>query len=148
MYNIEEMPKSRVIYMRKIGAYGEENYGLMQAFKKWAKDNGLFTEASVILGISHDDPNITPPESCRYDVCMIVGDDYEITDFNIKEAKLPGGKYAVFTIEHTPEEIKKAWEEVFFKLLQKPDFSRPIIERYAKAMVNNNLCEICVPVLS
>lgn len=148
-YKIEEMPTGRVVYMRRIGPYGAGNYALMEKFKEWAKANGLFTKSAVILGISQDNPETTPPENCRYDVCIVVEDDYAITDANVNEAELPGGRYAIFTIAHTAEAVQKAWGEIFSQLSaqgQQPDLARPILERYIPAMIDKHLCEICVPI--
>ena len=148
-YQIEEMSKSRIAYMRRVGPYGADNYALMKKFKEWAKANGLFTASAVILGISQDDPAVTPPENCRYDVGIIVPEYFETTDADVDVAGLPGGRYAVFTIEHTAEAIQEAWSEIFVQLSaqgQQPDISRPILERYIPAMVDKRLCEICVPV--
>jgi DNA gyrase inhibitor GyrI len=149
IFKIEEMPTSRIVYMRQVGPYGANNYALMAKFKEWAGTKGLFTKSSVILGISHDNPQITPPEICRYDVCMVITDGYTIADNRVNEAKLSGGKYAVFTIPHTAEAVRKAWSEIFPQLQTRGlqlNASRPIIERYIPAMVDNHLCEICVPV--
>lgn len=148
-YQIEEMSKSRIAYMRRVGPYGEGNYALMKKFKEWAKVNGLFTESAVILGISQDNPAATPPENCRYDVGIVVSKHFEANNTDVNVAELSGGKYAVFTIDHTAEAIQKAWSEIFIQLLaenQQPDVSRPILERYIPAMIDKHLCEICVPV--
>ena len=148
-YQIEEMPKSRIAYMRRVGSYGVDNYALMKKFKKWAKANGLFTASAVILGISQDNPATTPPENCRYDVGIVITQQLATTDANVNIAELPGGRYAVFTIEHTAEVIQKAWGAIFVQLSaqgQQIDVSRPILERYIPAMIDKHLCEICVPV--
>lgn len=148
-YQIEEMPKSRIAYMWRVGPYGADNYALMKKFKEWAKANGLFTASAVILGISQDNPAITPPEQCRYDVGVVVSEQFTTTDTDVDVAALPGGRYAVFTIDHTEEAIQKAWSDIFVQLLaenQQPDVSRPILERYIPAMIDKHLCEICVPV--
>lgn len=148
-YQIEEMSKSRIAYMRRVGPYGAGNYVLMKKFKEWAKGNGLFTESANILGISQDNPTVTPPENCRYDVGIVVSEHFTTTDTDLSLAELPGGRYAVFTIDHTAEAIQKAWSEIFIQLSaqgQQPDVSRPILERYIPAMIDNHLCEICVPV--
>jgi DNA gyrase inhibitor GyrI len=148
-YQIEQMSKSRIAYMRRVGPYGEGNYALMKKFKEWAKANGLFTASAVILGISQDNPAVTPLENCRYDVGIIVSKSFKTTDTDVNVAELPGGKYAVFTIDHTAEAIQKAWGEIFVRLSaqgRQPDVSRPILERYIPAMIDNHLCEICVPV--
>ncbi|MCM1566666.1 MAG: DNA gyrase inhibitor [Dehalobacter sp. 4CP] len=148
-YQLQEMPANRIAYMRRVGPYGVQNYTLMEKFKVWVKANGLFTKSAIILGISRDNPETTPSESCRYDVCIVVADDYTITDAGVNEAKLPGGRYAVFTVAHTAEAVQEAWSEIFSELSakgQQPDVSRPILERYIPAMIDNHLCEICVPI--
>jgi len=148
-FNIEEMPKSRIAYIRQVGPYGAGNYALMEKLKDWAKSNDLFTDSAIILGISQDDPVTTTPENCRYDACVVISDDFEITDSSVSEAELPGGRYAVFTIPHTAEAVQNAWSEVFSQLADagcQLDVSRPILERYIPAMVKKHLCEICVPI--
>lgn len=148
-YQIEEMSKNRIAYMRRVGPYGEGNYALMKKFKGWAKANGLFTKSAVILGISQDNPATTTPEQCRYDVGVVVSEQFTTTDTDVDVAELSGGRYAVFTINHTAEAIEKAWGEIFVQLSsqgQQPDVSRPILERYIPAMIDKHLCEICVPV--
>jgi len=148
-YQIEEMSKSRIAYMRRVGPYGADNYALMKKFKEWAKANSLFTASAVILGISQDNPAITPPERCHYDVGVVVSEQFTTTDTDVDVAELSGGRYAVFTIDHTAEAIQKAWGEIFVRLSaqgQQPDVSRPILERYIPAMIDKHLCEICVPV--
>ena len=148
-YQIEEMSKSRIAYMRRVGPYGAGNYALMKKFKEWAKANGLFIASAVILGISQDNPAVTPPESCRYDVGIVIPKQFTTTDTDVDVAELSGGRYAVFTIDHTAEAIQKAWGEIFVQLSaqgQQPDVSRPILERYISAMIDKHLCEICVPV--
>ncbi|MGW8113984.1 AraC family transcriptional regulator [Caproicibacterium sp. NSD3] len=148
-YQIEEMSKSRIAYMRRVGPYGADNYALMKKFKEWAKANGLFTASAVILGISQDNPAVTPPESCRYDVGIVIPEQFTTTDTDVNVAELSGGKYAVFTIDHTAEAIQKAWGEIFVQLSaqgQQPDVSHPILERYISTMIDKHLCEICVPV--
>jgi DNA gyrase inhibitor GyrI len=148
-YRIEEMSKNRIAYMRRVGPYGAGNYALMKKFKEWAKTNGLFAASAVILGISQDNPSITPPENCRYDVGIVISEDFTTTDTDVNVAELSGGKYAVFTIEHTAEAIQKAWGEIFVQLSaesQQPDISRPILERYIPAIIDKHLCEICVPI--
>ena len=144
---IENVPKYRIAYMRQIGPYGPTNIQTMQKLKNWAKENKLFPKFSIILGISWDNPEITPPENCRYDAGIIISNDYKIDD-SVEESELVGGKYAIFKVEHTAEDIQKAWSEIF-SMLQNSDFQiddRPIFERYIDEMVSNHFCEICVPI--
>jgi DNA gyrase inhibitor len=147
---IENTPAYRIAYIRHIGSYGADNVKTMEELKSWAKTNFLFNEESVIMGIAQDNPETTKPEDCRYDTCIVVSSDYSIPDDgHVREGSIIGGRYAVFKVSHTAEAVQKAWSDIFPELLKqglKFDDTRPIIERYAVKMVNNHLCEICVPI--
>ena len=148
-YQIEHMTAGRAMSMRHTGPYGPGNHALMKTFKEWVRANGLFTDSAVILGISQDDPRTTPPERCRYDVCILVSDDHLQTDTTVTELLLSGGIYAVFSIPHTAEAVQKAWNDIFPQLAADGltlDPSRPILERDVPAMLQKHLCKICAPV--
>lgn len=124
-------------------------YQSMRYIKTWAKSNGLFTEQSIILGIAHDNPELVEPKSCRYDTCIVISNDYCIDDDSVSEGNIIGGKYAVFRIKHTAEEVQKAWLTIFHELYNQNyhlDETRPILERYRNEMVKEHYCEICVPI--
>ncbi len=149
---IEEMPKQRIAYIRQVGPYGLQNGSAMERLKNWAASKYLFSGSAIILGIAHDDPGITLPEQCRYDVCIVIPHHYKIqeVDRDIQETELSGGKYAVFPIEHTVEALQKAWADIFPELSSCGhliDTTRSMLERYIPDMLQNNLCEICVPIL-
>lgn len=146
-FKIEKMESCRIAYMRTVGPYGIHNIQLMEKLKKWAKDHQLLNKSAVILGIAHDNPEVILPEICRYDVCLIISDDYKL-DESINETTLIGGSYAVYQIKHTTEEIQKAWGYIFSDL-EKHGYqivNKPIIERYAQQMIENHYCEICIPI--
>lgn len=146
---VENIPAYRIAYIRKTGPYGINNVKAMDELKKWAKFNHLFNDESIILGIAQDNPETTKPENCRYDTCIVVSNDYSVTDGYVREDNIVGEKYAVFKINHTAEAVQKAWIDIFPGLARQGyqfDESRPIIERYIVQMVNNHYCEICVPI--
>jgi len=79
----------------------------------------------------------------------VISNDYCISDDYISEGSILGGKYVVFKIRHTAEEVQKAWLSIFPELLKQGyqlDETRPILERYKAQMVKNHYCEICVPI--
>ena len=146
---IENLPGYRIAFIRRIGPYGTNNVQTMSKLKEWAKENDLLNNGSIILGIALDNPETTNPENCRYDTCIVISHDYSITESYVNEGNINGGKYAVFIIEHTADAVQKAWGEIFPGLARQRyvfDEARPIIERYIVEMVNNHLCEICVPI--
>lgn len=144
---LEIVPEYRIAYVRQVGPYGPSNVQTMQKLKTWAGAKNLLTETSILLGISHDSPETTLPENCRYDAAIIVSDDEQMDEF-VGEGILFGGKYAIFTVKHTAEDVQKAWSEIFMELASSGYHmdDRPIFERYIGAMVANHYCEICVPV--
>lgn len=144
---IEELPESRIAYFRNVGEYGEkQNKELMETFKKWAKLNDVF-DNSTILGIPQDNPEITPKEECRYDVCVVIN-----KDFNVKKpahvGEFSGGKYAVFLLDHTKEAVRDFWGNISSEI-ERNNLSirgQPIIERYTPQMIDSHFCEILIPI--
>lgn len=148
--NIEIISSYKIAYIRRTGPYGSENVHIMEQLKNWARENNLFNESSIILGIAQDNPQFTKPEECRYDTCLVVSDEFKTDDKYINLGKTIGGKYCVFKISHTTDAMKKAWMEISSELSKihcEFDDSRPVLERYAMEMVNKHYCEICVPIL-
>ncbi|MCY7823233.1 GyrI-like domain-containing protein [Bacillus spizizenii] len=144
---IEELPESRIAYFRNVGEYGgKKNKELMESFKKWAQLNGIFHN-SIILGIPQDNPSITPKEECRYDVCIVINQDFNVPQ-PAQVGKLSGGKYAVFLLDHTKEAVSEFWNIIFSEIEKNNLTIReyPIIERYTSQMIDNHLCELLVPI--
>jgi AraC family transcriptional regulator len=73
----------RVAFMRHLGPYGDvgQTWGRLFA---WAGSRGLITRGTRILGVVHDDPEVTPPDKVRYDACITVDDGLQ-----------PGGEVGV-----------------------------------------------------
>ena len=147
--NIETMPAMKVAYMRNIGMYGPANSMMMGQFKNWVKESGFENEDTIILGVARDNPSVVNPDTCRYDACLVLGDEeVEETDV-IHIGEFEGGKYAVFQLDHTAEAIQKAWQNIFTELKSKGhmvDNTRGMVERYTAKMDAEHKCEICIPV--
>ncbi len=147
---IEEIPSYRIAYIRRFGAYGAVNMKIMSKLKAWAESKDLlYDEKAILLAIAHDNPEITIPENCRYDACIVLSDEYKIDDDSqVSIGEISNGKYAVFKIKHTAEEIQKIWNEAIPYLLNNGlhiDKTKPMFERYIVEMLNNHYCEFCVP---
>ncbi len=145
----ERIPSSKMIYMRRTGAYGIENYKLMDTFKKWVQENNLYNEDTVIYAIPMDDPEKVMPCQCRYDVCINKPENqtFELNQIGCRD--LESGKYLIFLIPHTADAVQTAWQMCFSELEKLGyllDKSRPVIERYKKTLVDRHLCELCIPI--
>ncbi|KGE19184.1 AraC family transcriptional regulator [Paenibacillus wynnii] len=146
---VEILPKYRIAYVRQVGPYGPGNITAMEQLKKWAKEKNLLVESAIILGIPQDNPESTLPENCRYDACIVLSNDYQM-DNSICESEVSDGKYVTCKVKHTAEDIQKAWAEIF-PYLHNSGYqmdNKPILERYTSDLIDNDYCEICVPVKS
>ncbi len=145
---VENIPACTIAFLRRTGAYGEENHNTMNSLKAYAEENGLLDEGSIVLGIVMDDPEITEAEKCRYDACICVNNGYTPTDNKISVRTLPGGKYAVFEVGHTAKAVTEAWQNVYRVIAENgfvPD-EKPAVERYTLKMDDEGKCEICIPI--
>jgi DNA gyrase inhibitor len=146
---IESFPETRIAYIRHVGPYGLGNLEAMRKIKEWGKGNNLMKGEGVIVGISHDDPSTTPTDRCSYDAGIAISEDFSLDDA-VAEGVLSPGRYAVYEVEHTAEEIGKAWGMIFMDLtnagLLADTDQRPAFERYSEVLLEKHLCEICVPI--
>lgn len=91
--HVSRKPERKVIFVRHIGPYAECGlaWGKLCA---WAGPKGLIREGSHFLGLSYDDPQITAPEKIRYDACIEVKNDVQISG-EVGIQNIPAGDYAV-----------------------------------------------------
>ena len=91
--SLKKMNAMRVAFVRHVGPYHEvgPTWGKLCA---WAGRRGLFGPQTVLLGLGHDDPCVTPPERIRYDACIVVGDQVQ-AEGDIGIQTIPAGEYAV-----------------------------------------------------
>ncbi|WP_226003248.1 AraC family transcriptional regulator [Paenibacillus sp. BJ-4] len=147
-FKVETLPNYRIAYVRRVGPYGNANFEVMKKLKKWAKDRNLLKSA-ILFAIPQDNPEITLPENCRFDACIVISKDYQMDD-SIYEGELSGGKYLIYEVKHTAENIQKTYNNIFTSIQYngyKID-NKPILEKYTGDMINNSYCEICVPIKS
>lgn len=144
-FKVETLPNYRIAYVRRVGPYGPANIEVMEKLKKWAKEKNLLKSA-ILLAIPQDNPETTLPENCRFDACIVISKDYQLDD-SICESELSSGKYLIFEVKHTAEDIQKAYTDIF-PTIQSNGYQfdkKPILERYTSDMINNSYCEICLP---
>ena len=122
-------------------------------FWQWCKTHGLVNDECISIGMSHDDPQITPPQKCRFDACIVVDENFKPSaGVNIQE--IPGGKHAVFKFRGTNPDIQVFFRNIYSKWLPEsgylPDDKAPF-ELYRG---DNNYdcntgifsCDVCIPV--
>ena len=151
---VTELPAHHVAYMRYVGPYGPHGIpDLWKKFRRWMETHDLISDQTVTMGIAYDNPDITAPDRCRYDACVVVPADFA-ADRWVNVTDVPGGKFAVSKFAGTAHEILGAWEVLYRSWLPgsgyEPD-DRPCFEIYrARVSVEGQpdafRCELCMPV--
>jgi len=146
---IETIPAMRVAFVRHIGPYAEVGVA-WQRLCSWAWPKGLLGPQSSMIGLCHDDPDITPPERIRYDACIPVGPDVK-AEGDIGIQMVDGGQFAVAMHKGAYANLGKTYAEICGQWAAKNNRQlgpAPSIERY----LNNPqmtpeadlLTEVCV----
>lgn len=94
---IEQLEPMRVAFMRHVGPY-DECGRTWERFMAWMGSQGLLAGDTMILGLCHDDPEVTPNDKVRYDACITVSADFE-AEGDVGIQTIGGGDYAVTTHE-------------------------------------------------
>jgi AraC family transcriptional regulator len=85
----------RVGAMRQVGPYSEIG-ALFEKLMGWAGRNRILGPKTRVLGLCYDDPEMTPPEKCRYDACLGLDPGQSVpADGGVNEILIQGGEYAV-----------------------------------------------------
>ena len=153
---VKELPEMHVAYVRHIGPYKGDTELFARLFGKlmaWAGPRGLlrFPETKV-LGVYHDDPEITDEEKLRTDACITVPEDTRV-EGEIGKTTIAAGKYAVAHFEIKTDQYEDAWKAVYGGWLPESGYQPddgPCYEVYhndpKEHPEGKQIVDICVPV--
>jgi len=113
---IQELPEQRLLFVRKIGMYSDASQEAWKALMTFAIPKGIISESTQFIGISHDNPNVTKPEHCRYDACISVGEDVE-GEGEVGIQTISEGKFAIFLHEGAYDGLKHTYQAIFSQWL-------------------------------
>jgi AraC family transcriptional regulator len=141
-----------IAYLRHVGSYGQRISAFwQQQVYPWMVTNSLLQFPRY--GVSHDDPNITAPEQCRYDAGVEVPAQLELSGPAFKTT-LAGGRYASAYFRGTVDQIGDAWVALLRDWLPPSGMhldGRPSFEYYPPGSSFDPAtgvfdCQICIPV--
>lgn len=93
--DIVEFPQTRVAALEHHGHAGRLNE-TVRSFIDWRQQTGLSpVETSRTFGIPHGNPDTTPPEDFRFDICGEVQGAVPANPQGVREVLIPGGRCAV-----------------------------------------------------
>jgi AraC family transcriptional regulator len=106
---IKTLQPMRVAFMRHTGPYDEVGEVWDQLLTEMGKD-GYLAGNPMMLGICHNDPEITPAASIRYDACLAVDDQF-VPFEQIAVQTVAGGEYAMTTHIGAYNQLGKTYAE-------------------------------------
>lgn len=131
---IEDVPPLRVAYVKHMKGY-EDSAGIGDAFETlfcWAGPRGVMSPDVRVLGMSLDNPDITPEDKCRYYACVTV-DERAQPDGEVGIMTIRPGKYAVGRFAGGDDVFKKAYACMYGEWLPKSGWQpedAPAFESY------------------
>lgn len=151
---IRNLPDRKLAYLRHTGPYGDPGIGrAWQRFGQWCAQRGLMETAREMIGISRDNPEITPASRLRYDCCVPVDDDFR-SEGEVGVQRFAGGRYACAPFKGTTADIHPAWMKMYGDWLPQSGWQaddKPGIELYEEDFEMDPKsgvfsCLLCVPV--
>jgi AraC family transcriptional regulator len=147
----KELQPQKVLYISHIGDYNDVGI-VWERLCKYAGMKNLMYEGQQVIGISHDDPNVTDQSKLRYDACLTLKQDVKPEgEVGVKE--IPGGKYAVVTHKGPYKNLINTYNALFGNYIPKNEVKLrdcPIFELYVndpeKVKEEDILTEIYIPV--
>lgn len=151
---IRTLAPQRVAYLRHTGPFAGDGVAkTWQRFVAWFLSKGMMQPPRTRYGVSQDDPEITPPEHCRYDCCIAVDDDFR-PEGEIGVQTLAGGTWACAAFEGGAADFNAAWMRFYGEWLPASPWQaedRAPMELYpADAIPDPRTgrlrCLLCIPV--
>lgn len=131
---IVQRADQHIAYIRCQGLYLDPNQGI-EAYKRlmeWARVENRMNPETKVIGMSGDDPDVTPLAKCRYDLCVTVDAPIRPSG-EIGAGIILGGRYAVHHCQGDIHAFVRAWTHFFMVWFPQSGHrpaSRPAMEIY------------------
>ena len=123
------------------GNFSDQIRDGFQAVKDWVMQQGYDTYGLKIIGV----PQVINGQLTSYDCCVELPEPVQMSTETIQTKQLPGGQYAVLTLEKDSASIGDSIGRFFAEYVQENqlviDSDRPSYEIYYE-----HLMDFCVPI--
>lgn len=150
---IKRIEPLRVAFVRHVGPYHQVGKAWETLCTFLGKEGRLGGD-NQFIGLSHDDPEVTPPDKIRYDACITVDDDFRPRG-DIGVQVIGGRDYAVMTHCGPYEKLNESYTKLLGQWLPRSGRelnSGPSLEFYLNSPENTApedlITDICAPLES
>jgi len=151
--DIKTLPPRHLAYFPQLDGYVDDKIkAAWERLCNWGAAEKLINKDTVFIGISFDNPCVTPPDKCRYYACITVPEDVKPPKgFGLYD--LPGGRHAVARYTGKGDDLGKAWSEIYGLWLPSSGFEPanvPCFDIYHETPDQNKegnfVMDLCIPV--
>ncbi len=135
---IVQMPSIKAYYIRHQG-YNRSMKTTWQKLYAWVLNNKI--ENYRQIGLYHDNPSITPHDSCQYIACIETDEKDKVKDKRLPSFYIADGTYAKFDLKGVYGDVLKFIRWVYHEWLPKSDFETTTKPSYAIHKKNHFLSE-------
>lgn len=150
---IKPIKPLRVAFVRHVGPYCQVGKA-WEALCTFLGKEGRLGGDCQFIGLSHDDPEVTPPDRIRYDACITVSDDFQPRG-DIGVQVIGGRDYAVMTHFGPYEKLNESYTKLLGQWLPRSGRELnggPSLEFYLNSPENTApedlITDICTPLES
>ncbi len=151
-FEVREMEPMHVAYVRHVGAYQEIGRAFRRLMRWAGPRRRLWAPETRILGVYHDNPDLTPVEHLRAEACITVPEGTK-TRGDIGTMTIPGGTFAVAHAEIDESQYGEVWERLMSDWMPESGYQpdeRMCFEVYLndprKHPEGKHVVEVCEPV--
>lgn len=109
--SLRHVPEMRLAYIRHRGPYFNADAGVEATFcalEDWAREKGIWDSVTEVLGVCPNNPMLTPPRFCLYDVCIPVDETVHEDDV-VSIQTMPASTVACLEMAGDSEALMDAW---------------------------------------
>ena len=150
---IKKLPELQLIAARGVGKYADsaaEAWGKVMSF---TYANKLMKPNVMMIGICHDDPQVTQDEHIRYDACVTVNGDISEHP-ELRQHTIEAGRFAVFLHPGSYENLPQSYDYIFaewlpdsgYQLRDVPSFEKYLNRDPRRTKPENLKTEIHIPI--
>jgi AraC family transcriptional regulator len=110
------LPALRFASCLHIGPYGPGIHEAWSRLYRWAGPRGILGPSSFAAGVSWDNPELCPPESCRYSACIAIPDEIEPSGEVVLLA-FPARNYLCLEFRGPEAEFAAAYDRLYGRVL-------------------------------
>jgi AraC family transcriptional regulator len=143
---VVELDDLTVAFIRHVGPYEQVPGDL------WDRLVAHGSEPRMLLGIVHDAPGITPPERCRFDAAIRIGDgSTRAAADGTGVQSIPGGTFAITTHVGPYRTLGEAYRTTFERIARMKRYQPaglPCLEIYSASAIDTahelNQTDLCI----